>query len=72
MEELNLWGAELGECYYYLDECLDVVEEVESGDYKDNILWTVGNYFQTYGEAEKASESIKECFKIIHSKRQYE
>lgn len=66
MEEKELWGAELGEYYFYLDECLNIQKDVESGNYKDNILWSVRNYFRTYDKAAEASYSIRECFKTIH------
>lgn len=42
------------------------MEEEESGDAIDDILWRKFNYFRTQEQAEKATELVKATLKKFH------
>lgn len=57
------WRADLWGKYYYFDEFLNVKFAWEENLEVDDIRWSVGNYFETVGEAEAALLMVKELLK---------
>ena len=53
------WRAEKGECYYRIDNELDVACFIDESDSDDNSLYKVGNYFKTRELAEEAAEKVQ-------------
>lgn len=53
------WRADLWGKYYYFDEFLKVKFTWEKNLEVDDIRWSVGNYFETVGEAEAALLMVK-------------
>ena len=53
------WRADLWGKYYYFDEFLNVKFTWEENIEVDDIRWSVGNYFETVGEAEAALLMVK-------------
>lgn len=53
------WRAELGEKFYYINECMEVDEVIEYFYKFSNDLYDSGNYFKTKEEAEDKAEEMK-------------
>ena len=53
------WRADLWGKYFYFDEFLNVKFSWEENLEVDDIRWSVGNYFETVGEAEAALLIVK-------------
>lgn len=56
------WRAEYHGHYFYIDSLGDVVETVDMGEYNDNRLYKVGNYFETKEEAKEVAKKVKALF----------
>lgn len=59
----NLWGK-----YYYFDEFLNVKFSWEKNLEVDDMRWSVGNYFATVGEAEKAVNEAKKVLRMYYER----
>ena len=64
------WRAKLGERYYFFDEFLEVQFSWEENLEVDDIRWSVGNYFETVGEAEKTVNEAKNVLRMYHERKQ--
>ena len=58
------WRAKLGETYYYLDSDGGVCDDEEQCFPLDDRCFSIGNYFKTEEEAQKAAEWLK-AFTIL-------
>ena len=63
-----VWRADLYGKYYYFDEFLKVKFTWEKNIEVDDIRWSVGNYFETVGDAEKAVNEAKKVLKEYTNK----
>lgn len=60
----QIWRAEAGNSYYYIDtKSMNVSLREDRRFALDEVLYENKNYFQTMGEAEQWLEKIKEIFK---------
>ena len=59
----NLWGK-----YFYFDEFLNVKFSWEKNLEVDDMRWSVGNYFATVGEAEKAVNEAKKVLRMYYER----
>ena len=62
--EHKRWRADIGECYWYLDSGGEAYIATERGDDIDDARFSIGNYFMTEEEAEKARDWL-EAFTIL-------
>lgn len=56
------WVPRCGDIYYFIDESGNVVKSRSENDYLDKKRIELKNYFRTKGEANFASEKIREMF----------
>ena len=64
------WRADLWGKYFYFDEFLKVKFTWEKNIEVDDIRWSVGNYFETVDEAEKAVNEAKNVLRMYYERRQ--
>lgn len=57
------WRAELGEKYYYINECMEVDEVIEYFYKFSNNLYDSGNYFKTKEGAGNKAEEMRKLLK---------
>nr|DAN48168.1 MAG TPA: hypothetical protein [Caudoviricetes sp.] len=62
------WRADLWGKYYYFDEFLKVKFTWEKNIEVDDIRWSVGNYFETADEAEKAVNEAKKVLRTYYER----
>ena len=62
------WRADLWGKYYYFDEFLNVKFSWEKNIEVDDMRWSVGNYFATVGEAEKAVNEAKKVLRMYYER----
>lgn len=62
------WRADLWGKYYYFNEFLKVKFTWEGNIEVDDIRWSVGNYFETVGEAKKAVNEAKKVLRMYHER----
>ena len=62
------WRADLWGKYYYFDEFLNVKFSWEKNLEVDDMRWSVGNYFATVGEAEKAVNEAKKVLRMYYER----
>jgi hypothetical protein len=60
------WRAKKSQSYFFIDKDINSMEEEESGDAIDDILWRKFNYFRTEEDAKKATELVKATLKKFH------
>ena len=60
------WRAKKSQSYFFIDKDINSMEEEESGDAIDDILWRKFNYFRTQEQAEKAAKLVKTTLKKFH------
>ena len=63
IEDLPRWRAHYNQTYLYVSLQCDIKVGKEYGDYIDDNLYNVGNYFRTREAAEKVAEQIRDIFK---------
>ncbi|WP_281642167.1 hypothetical protein [Hoylesella loescheii] len=60
------WRAKKSQSYFFIDKDINSMEEEESGDVIDDILWRKFNYFRTEEDARKAAELVKATLRKFH------
>lgn len=60
------WRAKKSQSYFFIDKDINSMEEEESGDAIDDILWRKFNYFRTQEQAEEAAKLVKATLKKFH------
>ena len=56
-----------GDTYFYIDDTFKVSQQIDADQLRDFERYRLGNYFRTFSEAKKASESFKELwYKITY------
>lgn len=56
-----------GDAYFYIDDTFKVSQQIDADQLRDFERYRLGNYFRTFSEAKKASESFKELwYKITY------
>ena len=60
------WRAKKSQSYFFIDKDINSMEEEESGDVIDDVLWRKFNYFRTEDDAREAAELIKATLKKFH------
>ena len=63
--ELPRWRALEGDRYYYVSDRGHVSTAKETGVADDNCRYKIGNYFETFKEAEPYAKKVREIFKVI-------
>ena len=63
------WRADLWGKYYYFDEFLNVKFAWEENLEVDDMRWSVGNYFETVDEAEKAVNEAKKVLRMYYERK---
>ena len=63
-EEYKRWRANTGSMYWYISDSGSAVLTNEAKSSADDARYTIGNYFRTYVEAEKAANWLK-AFTIL-------
>lgn len=63
------WRADLWGKYYYFDEFLNVKFAWEENLEVDDMRWSVGNYFETVDEAEKAVNEAKNVLRMYYERK---
>ena len=63
-----VWRADLYGKHYYFDEFLNVKFSWEKNIEVDDMRWSVGNYFATVGEAEKAVNEAKKVLRMYYER----
>lgn len=66
---MTRFRAELEECYFYIDNNLDVVLTFERRSLRDTSRFVRGNYFKTSAEATKLSRRFRAMLKRHHSQK---
>lgn len=56
------WRADWGDIYYNLDALGRIKRWIDYREFVDNELYNVGNYFETFEEAEEYSKKFRELF----------
>ena len=64
-----VWRADLWGKYYYFDEFLNVKFSWDRNIEVDDIRWSVGNYFATVDDAEKAVNEAKKVLRTYYEKK---
>lgn len=62
------WRADLYGKYYYFDEFLNVKFAWETNFEVDDMRWSVGNYFATVDDAEKAVNEAKKVLRTYYER----
>ena len=62
------WRADLWGKYYYFDEFLNVKFSWEENIEVDDMRWSVGNYFETVDDAEKAVNEAKNVLRMYYER----
>ena len=62
------WRADLWGKYFYFDDFLNVKFSWEKNLEVDDMRWSVGNYFATVGEAEKAVNEAKKVLRMYYER----
>ena len=62
------WRADLWGKYYYFDEFLNVKFSWEENYEVDDMRWSVGNYFATVDDAEKAVNEAKKVLRTYYER----
>lgn len=63
-----VWRADLYGKYYYFDEFLNVKFAWEENLEVDDMRWSVGNYFETVDDAEKAVNEAKNVLRMYYER----
>ena len=56
--EYERWKPNSCDPYYYIDAFGNVLSQIESGHYSDNVFWENYNCFQTREQAEQEAEKV--------------
>lgn len=56
---IDRWRADKDKYYYYIDSYGDVCMEQEAYDWRANLKYELGNYFQTKDEARRVLNSVQ-------------
>lgn len=62
------WRADLWGKYFYFDEFLKVKFTWEENLEVDDMRWSVGNYFETVDDAEKAVNEAKNVLRMYYER----
>ena len=57
------WRAKKSQSYFFIDKDINSMEEEESGDVIDDVLWRKFNYFRTQEQAGEAAKLVKATLK---------
>ena len=63
------WRADLWGKYFYFDEFLNVKFAWEENIEVDDMRWSVGNYFETVDDAEKAVNEAKNVLRMYYERK---
>ena len=63
------WRADLWGKYYYFDEFLNVTFTWDRNIEVDDMRWSVGNYFATVDDAEKAVNEAKKVLRTYYERK---
>ena len=63
------WRAKQSQSYFFIDKDINSMEEEESGDAIDDILWRKFNYFRTQEQAEEAAKLVKATLKKFNEEK---